>query len=89
MGKPIRVLILEDTETDAELMEEELREAGIAFVSKRVAAEQAYLQALDDFSPGPDPVRLQSAPVRWGVSPARGKKTFAGCPVSPGHRSAR
>ncbi len=51
MGKPIRVLILEDTETDAELMEEELREAGIAFVSKRVAAEQAYLRALDDFSP--------------------------------------
>ena len=47
MGKPIRVLILEDTETDAELMEEELREAGITFVSKRVAAEQTYLEALE------------------------------------------
>ena len=51
MEKPIRVLILEDTATDAEMMEEELREAGIAFISKRVMAEQEYLHELDNFSP--------------------------------------
>lgn len=51
MEKPIRVLILEDTATDAEMMEEELREAGIPFISKRVMAEQEYLHELENFSP--------------------------------------
>ncbi len=51
MEKPIRVLILEDTATDAEMMEDELREAGIAVISKRVTAEQEYLHELDNFSP--------------------------------------
>jgi len=51
MERSIRVLILEDTATDAELMEEELREAGISFISKRVMAEHEYLHELDNFSP--------------------------------------
>ncbi|MDP1991470.1 MAG: diguanylate cyclase [Syntrophales bacterium] len=51
MEKQIRILILEDTAADAEMMEEELREAGIAFLPKRVAAKQEYLHELDNFSP--------------------------------------
>ncbi len=51
MEKPIRVLILEDVATDAELIEEELRYAGFSFISKRVAAKKAYLDELDNFCP--------------------------------------
>ncbi|MHB9096580.1 MAG: sensor domain-containing diguanylate cyclase [Syntrophales bacterium] len=51
MEKTIRVLILEDVATDAELIEEELRYAGIAFSSKRVTTKKAYLDELDNFCP--------------------------------------
>lgn len=47
----LRVLILEDVPTDAELVEDELRGAGIVFVSVRVDSEEAFLNALDVFSP--------------------------------------
>ncbi len=51
MEKTIRVLILEDVATDAELIEEELRYAGIAFSSRRVSAKKAYLDELDNYCP--------------------------------------
>jgi PAS domain S-box-containing protein len=44
-------LILEDVPTDAELMIEELAEAGMTFVSKRVAAKASFVNAIADFSP--------------------------------------
>jgi signal transduction histidine kinase len=47
----LRVLILEDVPTDAELVEEELRSAGIEFVSARVDNQDSFLEALDRFSP--------------------------------------
>jgi len=47
----LRVLLLEDAPTDAELMEQELRSAGIEFVSRRVDNEDSFLEALDRFSP--------------------------------------
>ena len=37
MSEKLKALILEDVPTDAELMIEELAEAGMTFVSKRVA----------------------------------------------------
>lgn len=49
--KGFRVLILEDVPPDAELVEQELRSAGIEFVSKRVDNQDAFLEALDRFSP--------------------------------------
>ena len=51
MRDDTRVLILEDTASDAELMENELQIAGLDFVSETVSNREDYLTALDDFSP--------------------------------------
>ena len=51
MEKVLRVLMLEDTPTDAELAEYELRQAGIAFISKRVDTREAFIHALENFRP--------------------------------------
>ena len=47
----LRILILEDNPIDAELMENELKEAGFAFTSKRVMTEDEFVQGLEEFSP--------------------------------------
>jgi DNA-binding NarL/FixJ family response regulator len=47
----LRILILEDVRTDAELCEDELREAGMVFTSRCVQDKISYLKALDEFSP--------------------------------------
>ncbi len=46
MSKQLRILILEDVPTDAELMIEELAEAGMTFVSKRVATKASFVSAI-------------------------------------------
>lgn len=51
MDRPLRILILEDVPTDAELIERELRRAGLAFTSRRVDTEADFRAALDDFEP--------------------------------------
>ncbi len=51
MEKVLRVLMLEDTPTDAELAEHELRKSGIKFISKRVDTRESFIHALDDFQP--------------------------------------
>ena len=51
MAKELRILILEDVATDAELMERELSKAGIAFVSKLVETEEGFIKGLLDFAP--------------------------------------
>jgi PAS domain S-box-containing protein len=48
---PLKVLILEDMPMDAELVEYELGRANIPFVTHRVDTREAFLAALDDFSP--------------------------------------
>jgi two-component system cell cycle sensor histidine kinase/response regulator CckA len=48
---PLKVLILEDMPMDAELMEYELGRANIRFVTCRVDTREAFLAALDEFSP--------------------------------------
>jgi signal transduction histidine kinase len=50
-NQTLRILILEDVPTDAELLEEELRSAGIKFISMRVDNQDSFLEALDRFSP--------------------------------------
>jgi PAS domain S-box-containing protein len=50
-GAEIRVLLLEDTASDAELAERALKKAGIAFTSKRVERQDAFAEALDEFRP--------------------------------------
>jgi DNA-binding NarL/FixJ family response regulator len=51
MGKELRIVILEDVPTDAELIKFELTEAGTTFVPTCVADKPSYLKALDEFSP--------------------------------------
>ena len=51
MSDKLKILILEDVPTDAELMVEELAEAGMSFVSKRVATKASFVNAISDFAP--------------------------------------
>ncbi|WP_273143944.1 putative bifunctional diguanylate cyclase/phosphodiesterase [Ferrovum myxofaciens] len=51
MNRELRVLMLEDTATDAELIVRELRRAGIAFTSIRVTTRDAFTRALEEFHP--------------------------------------
>lgn len=51
MDKDIRILILEDSASDADLIEFELQEEGIPFISQRVETERDYVRALQGFSP--------------------------------------
>jgi PAS domain S-box-containing protein len=48
---PLRILILEDTATDAELEEYALRKGGLTFVSFLVRTESALTAALEEFLP--------------------------------------
>jgi signal transduction histidine kinase len=47
----IRILMLEESAADAELLETELRRAGLQFVSKRASGQDEFVGALDDFQP--------------------------------------
>ncbi|MDD5301237.1 MAG: PAS domain S-box protein [Gallionella sp.] len=56
MDKPtgqteLRILLLEDMPTDAELVEDALREAGLSFTAKRVDTRDAFIRALEEFKP--------------------------------------
>ncbi len=51
MSKRIRVLILEDSPADAELVERELTRGGLAVLPLLVATRDAYVRALDEFRP--------------------------------------
>jgi signal transduction histidine kinase len=51
MSEKVRVLIVEDVPTDAELMEFELQNAGMAFSAKRVETRASYIEALSAFLP--------------------------------------
>jgi len=51
MNNELRILILEDTASDAELMEDELKQAGLVFVAKRVATKADFVRQVEDFLP--------------------------------------
>jgi diguanylate cyclase (GGDEF)-like protein/PAS domain S-box-containing protein len=51
MDRPLRVLILEDTPTDAELTQRELRKAGMEFVAECVETRDEFIRKLDTFEP--------------------------------------
>ncbi|MDO8988643.1 MAG: PAS domain S-box protein [Sideroxyarcus sp.] len=51
MSEPLRILMLEDTQSDAELAEHKLRKAGIAFTAMRVESREAFVRALAEFHP--------------------------------------
>ncbi|MEO8578982.1 MAG: response regulator transcription factor [Gemmatimonadales bacterium] len=51
MTKPLRVLLLDDSESDAELIKHELHRSGLAAVTERVDSEEAFSRAVRDFAP--------------------------------------
>ena len=51
LEKSLRVLILEDVPSDAELVERGLRSAGVEFISTRVDSQDSFREALDRFVP--------------------------------------
>jgi PAS domain S-box-containing protein len=51
MEKKLRILIVEDVPTDAELMQFELVEAGMTFTSVCVATKAEYIRELQEFPP--------------------------------------
>jgi signal transduction histidine kinase len=50
-NRNLRVLMLEDTASDAELAEHELRKAGITFIAMRVETQDSFVRALEEFRP--------------------------------------
>ena len=51
MDKVLRILILEDRASDADLIEFELAEARLAFTPRRTMNEKEFLTGLEEFSP--------------------------------------
>lgn len=51
MGKELRILILEDSSTDAELIENQLHKEGFVFSSRVVDTREAFLKGLNEFLP--------------------------------------
>lgn len=51
MKKALRVLLLEDSAADAELITHELRRSGMTAVAERVDSKQAFVTAVRDFGP--------------------------------------
>src|SRR4030065_1080770 len=51
MDKELRILMLEDILTDAELIERALRKNNISFISKRVETKEDFIIGLKDFAP--------------------------------------
>jgi PAS domain S-box-containing protein len=51
VNKNLRILMVEDMPTDAELIEHELRKEGITFTSQRVQTQDELTQALKEFRP--------------------------------------
>ncbi|MES2730420.1 MAG: PAS domain S-box protein [Bacteroidota bacterium] len=51
MNTHFRILILEDTAADAELIERELSKSQIPYTLKRVYTKEAYVKALEQFTP--------------------------------------
>ncbi len=51
MHNELRILMVEDEPTDAELIEHELRKEGIKFISQRVQSQAGLIQALREFYP--------------------------------------
>jgi len=51
VGAELKILIVEDVQFDAELMEYELRREGVNFLSKRVETEEDFNRELDNLKP--------------------------------------
>ena len=51
LKRPLRILVLDDSETTAELIRHELRRSGLSAVTERVDSELGFASALREFAP--------------------------------------
>src|SRR2546430_12791909 len=51
MGQELRVVMVEDVESDAELAERELKRAGLAVLARRVEREEDFRREVREFRP--------------------------------------
>jgi PAS domain S-box-containing protein len=51
MDKPLKILMVEDSEEDAELIKNEIRKNGIKFTVYNVETKEDYIRALHEFNP--------------------------------------
>src|SRR2546427_12719306 len=51
MGQELRIVMVEDVESDAELAERELKRAGLAVRARRVEREEDFRRGLGEFRP--------------------------------------
>ncbi|MFL5463306.1 MAG: LuxR C-terminal-related transcriptional regulator [Gemmatimonadaceae bacterium] len=51
MTQPLRVLLVERSETDAELIKNELQNSGVEAITERVDSEPSFRKAIRDFAP--------------------------------------
>ncbi|MEA3182910.1 MAG: hypothetical protein QOI59_6433 [Gammaproteobacteria bacterium] len=51
MSGELRILMLEDVPEEAEVLQRELHESGLAFVARRVQTRSAFGEALEEFAP--------------------------------------
>lgn len=68
IGRTLRVLLLEESAADAELVIEELMRAGADLTSERVDARDAFVRALREFAP--NVVIADHAPARFDATSA-------------------
>ncbi|HEX9085325.1 MAG TPA: response regulator transcription factor [Gemmatimonadaceae bacterium] len=68
MTKSLRVLMLESSERDVELIKQELNRAGLAPVTRSVRSESDFASALSEFSP--DVVLSDYSPAQFNVCAA-------------------
>ena len=61
----LRILILEDNPSDAELVKLELRRAGFAFTARLAQDWPSFRQSLDESTPDSHPRGLFPAGFRW------------------------
>jgi|SRR5208282_1875665 len=50
-SQTLKIFIIGDIPTDADLIEQTLRQAGLLFVAKRAGTQDALIQALEQFNP--------------------------------------
>lgn len=51
MAGKLKILVLEDVQFDAELIEHEMHREGVDFISRRVETEKDFIHELEDFNP--------------------------------------
>jgi PAS domain S-box-containing protein len=51
MKHPVRILMLEDSVRDADLLERQLRKGGVSFSGSRVDTQEAFVEQLKEFGP--------------------------------------